>query len=57
MQTETMRLRELTVRYSIRKDAEGHSMAVGRELSSPKDAAATFIALLQDEPAEVFGML
>jgi DNA repair protein RadC len=26
-------------------------------LSSPKEAAATFTTLLQDEPAEVFGML
>ncbi len=57
MQTETMRLRELTVRYSVRKDSDGHSIAVGRALSSPKDAAATFMALLQDEPGEVFGML
>jgi hypothetical protein len=26
-------------------------------LSSPKDAASTFMTLLQDEPAEVFAML
>lgn len=57
MQTDTIKLRELTVRYSIRKDSDGHSIAVGRALSSPKDAAGTFMALLQDEPAEVFGML
>lgn len=57
MQTETMRLRELTVRYSVRKNSEGHSVVVGRALSSPKDAASTFMTLLQDEPAEVFAML
>lgn len=57
MQTETVRLRELTVRYSVRKDSEGHSVVVGRALSSPRDAASTFMTLLQDEPAEVFAML
>ncbi len=57
MQTETVRLRELTVRYSVRKDSEGQSVVVGRALSSPKDAALTFMTLLQDEPAEVFAML
>lgn len=57
MHTETMRLRELTVRYSIRKDGDGRSITVGRSLSSPKDAATTFMALLQEESAEVFGML
>lgn len=57
MQTETVRLRKLTVRYSVRKDSEGRSVKVGRALSSPKDAASTFMTLLQDEPAEVFAML
>src|SRR5438093_1625871 len=57
MQTETVKLRELTVRYSVRKDSEGRSVAVGRALKSPNDAAWTFMTLLQDEPAEVFAML
>ena len=57
MQTDTIRLRELTVRYSIRKDGEGNSVAIGRAIMSHRDAAAAFSALLQDEPGEVFGML
>lgn len=57
MQTETVRLRELTVRYSVRKDGEGRPVVVGRALGKPKDAASAFILLLQDEPGEVFAML
>lgn len=57
MQTETVRLRELTVRYSVRKDSDGQSVMIGRALSSPQDAASTFMTLLQDEPGEVFAML
>ena len=57
MQTETMKLRELTVRYAVRKDGEGQPVVVGRALSAPKDAATAFMAVLQDEPAEVFAMI
>lgn len=57
MQTETMKLRELTVRYGVKKDSDGHPVVVGRTLGAPKDAAAAFMATLQDEPAEVFAMI
>lgn len=57
MQTNTMRLRELTVRYSVKKTGDGESVAVGRSLCTPKDAAVLLQELLQDEPSEVFGML
>lgn len=57
MQTNTMRLRELTVRYSVKKDGGGQPVAVGRALGTPKDAASVFLELLQDEPSEVFAML
>lgn len=57
MQTNTMRLRELTVRYSVKKAGDGDSIAVGRSLCTPKDAATLLQELLQDEPSEVFGML
>ena len=57
MQTETMTLRELTVRYSVRKDGDGRPVVIGRELGNPKDAAAAFMMMLRDEPAEVFAML
>jgi DNA repair protein RadC len=56
MQTETTTVRELTVRYSIRKDSEGRSMLIGRTLSLPTDAAAAFMTALADEAAEVFAM-
>jgi DNA repair protein RadC len=57
MQTDITRLRELRVRYTVRKNGEGRPVTMGRVLSSPRDAAAVLIELLADEPAEVFGIL
>lgn len=57
MQTQTIRLRELTVRYSARKDVGGQSMTIGRSAERPADAAMALTTLLQDEPSEVFGIL
>ncbi len=57
MQTGTMRLRELTVRYSVRKDCDGQPIVVGRDLGSPSETAASLVTMLQDEPSEVFAIL
>ena len=57
MQTETIELRELTVKYSVRKDGEGRAVVVGRNLAVPRDAAEVFRQMLADEPTEVFAML
>jgi DNA repair protein RadC len=57
MQTETMKLRELTVRYAVRKGSDGQPVIIGRALNTPKDSAAAFMTTLQDEPAEVFAMI
>ncbi len=57
MQTGTMRLRELTVRYSVRKDDEGQPVVVGRDMSNPRETAASLMTMLQDEPSEVFAIL
>ena len=57
MQTQTMKLRELTIRYAVRKDHAGEPVIVGRSLSRPSESAAALMALLQDEPAEVFAIL
>ena len=57
MQTETMQLRELTVRYAVRKNGEGQPVIVGRTIDIPKDAAAAFMTALRDEPSEVFAIL
>ena len=46
MQTGTMRLRELTVRYAVRKDREGQPIVVGRVLDRPSDAASALMTLL-----------
>ena len=54
MQTETMTLRELTIRYTVRKDVDGRAVAVGRMLGRPSESAAALMSVLQDEPAEVF---
>src|SRR5205085_1113978 len=57
MQTGTMTLPELTVRYSVKKSSDGQPIAIGRMLNRPSDAAPALMAILQDEPAEVFAIL
>ena len=57
MQTQTMRLRELTIRYAVKKDQDDQPVVVGRALGRPSEAGAALMALLQDEPAEVFAIL
>ena len=57
METGTTRLRELTIRYAVRKDHDGEPVVVGRSLGRPSEAAAALMTLLQDEPAEVFVIL
>ena len=57
MQTGTMRLRELTVRYSVRKDDEGQPVVVGRDLSNPRETASVLMTALQDQAGEVFAIL
>jgi DNA repair protein RadC len=57
MQTQTMKLRELTIRYAVRKDHDGEPVIVGRSLGRPSEAASALITLLQDEPSEVFAIL
>jgi DNA repair protein RadC len=57
MQTRTMKLRELTLRYALKTDYEGQPVVVGRDLSNPRDTALSLMTLLQDEPSEVFAIL
>ena len=57
MQTKTTRLRELTLRYSVRTQPDGEPLTLGPTICSPADAAKALVALLADEPTEVFGML
>ncbi len=57
MQTDTITLRELTIRYSVKADATGQPVVIGRTLSTPAVSAAALAALLQDEPGEVFAIL
>jgi len=57
MQTQSMRLRELTIRYAVRKTDDGAPVVIGRTLIRPSESASAWMTLLGDEPAEVFGML
>ena len=56
MQTDTITLRELTIRYTVKTDATGEPVVVGRKVSTPADSAAVFTTMLQDEASEVFAM-
>lgn len=55
--TETTRLRELTVRYTVKRDGRGRPVALAHALTTPRDSAAILVPLLQHETSEVFGIL
>ena len=57
MPTETIRLRELTVRYAVKKDDDGRPVLIGQALRTPRESAAVLMRLLQHEPSEVFAVL
>jgi DNA repair protein RadC len=57
MQTDTITLRELTIRYTAKTDAAGEPILVGRRVSTPTDSAAVFTTMLEDEASEVFAIL
>ena len=57
MQTETMKLRELTLRYSVVKTHAGQPVVVGRVMNTPRESAAVLMTVLQDQASEVFGIL
>src|SRR5712691_492291 len=57
MQTETTRLRELTIRYAVKKDHDGRPVAIGRTMRTPRELAVALMPLLQHEPSEVFAIL
>jgi DNA repair protein RadC len=57
MQTDGIQLRELAVRYSVKKTDAGEPVVVGRALKSPCESAALLMRVLADQPTEVFAML
>lgn len=57
MQTETMQLRELTVRYSVKKGDVGEPVIVPVAVTTPAESAAVLMPLLQHEATEVFAIL
>ena len=57
MQTDTITLRELTIRYAPKIDADGQPFVVGRKLTTPAECGSILLQLLQDQPCEVFAIL
>ena len=57
MQSDGLQLRELTVRYSVKRTDVGEPVIVGRALKSPRESAALLMRVLTDQPIEVFAML
>jgi len=57
MQTETMKLRELTVRYSVKKTDAGQPVIIGRAMNTPREPASAVMTVLRDEPGEVFAII
>ena len=53
-----IRLRELTVRYTVAKDPSGLPVRIdGPTIADARAAATVFLSLFQDEPVEVFGVI
>ena len=52
MQTDGIQLRELTVRYSVKKTDVGEPVVADRVLKSPRESAALLMRVLADQPAE-----
>ena len=57
MPTETIHLRELTVRYAVKTDDDGRPIPIGQTVTTPRESAAVLVPLLEHEPSEVFGVL
>jgi DNA repair protein RadC len=57
MTTGMMRLRELTIRYSVKKDADGQAVTLGRRVGTTGECAEALSAVLEDQPSEVFAIL
>src|SRR5438067_1323755 len=57
METGTTKLRELTIRYSVKKNADGDSVVIGRVATRPSEIVPALMTILQNEPAEVFAIL
>ena len=57
MSTGVMRLREMTIRYRATRLPDGEPLMVGRRIRNAAELAPTLIALLRDEPSEVFVIL
>lgn len=57
MQTDTITLRELTIRYAPKTDADGHPFVVSGSLRTPAECGSVLMQLLQDQPCEVFAIL
>jgi DNA repair protein RadC len=53
----TMRLRELTIRYTAAKDTTGRPLVIDQAVTRAADAAPALVSLLQHETAEVFVIL
>ena len=57
MQTGTMRLRELTIRYTVKRLGDGTPAQTIQIARAPRECAAALMRLLEDEPSEVFAIL
>ena len=57
MQTGTTRLRELTIRYTVKRLGDGTPALTIQTARAPRDCATALMPLLEDEPSEVFAIL
>jgi DNA repair protein RadC len=57
MRTNTTTLRELTIRYAAKKGSDGQPIVIGETITRAMDAVPALMAILADEPNEVFAVV
>jgi DNA repair protein RadC len=57
MQTNVIRVRELTVKYTVKKLETIEPTLIASPITTPRTAASLLMPKLQDEPSEVFAIL
>ena len=57
MQTYAPQLREVALTYRVRRDIHGNAIRFGGSATDSNDVAKILLAILADEPSDVFDML
>jgi DNA repair protein RadC len=57
MNSDNAAVRELTLRYAVKRDAGGGRIDQNRTVTTPRESAQLLMPLLEEEPCDVFALL